>query len=338
VDIEQPAELLAYLRAHGRIGPAEEPRCEVLSGGVSNRVVRLQRPNGETWVLKQSLAKLRVPVDWFSPPERIHREALGLRWLAELAPPGTITPLVFEDHEHHLLAMQAVPEPHENWKAMLLGGHLRIEHVEQFGRLLAAIHRRGAWRRQELQPVFADRSYFESLRLEPYYLYSAVQVPEAADFLHELVAETRASALTVVHGDYSPKNILVYEDRLILLDHEVIHFGEPAFDLGFSLAHLFSKAHHVVHRRTAFLEAILRYWKAYRDEAGEHSARKDRVIRHALGCLLARVAGRSQLEYLSSEEKLRQRRAVLALLRAVPCRLPELVEGFHAQLCQRSNA
>src|SRR5205823_8859415 len=92
LDIEQPDALVAYLRRSGRIGPDECPRVRVLAGGVSNRTVLVERraPAGhaEAWVLKQALPKLRVPVDWFSSPARIHREALGLRWLARLAPPG----------------------------------------------------------------------------------------------------------------------------------------------------------------------------------------------------------------------------------------------------------
>src|SRR5689334_7158814 len=114
LDIEQPGQLLAYLRATNRIARDETPQMKTLAGGVSNRTVLVKRASGEAWVLKQALAKLRVRVDWFSDPARIHREALGLRWLEKLAPPGTITPLVFEDEQHHLLAMEAVPEPHEN--------------------------------------------------------------------------------------------------------------------------------------------------------------------------------------------------------------------------------
>src|SRR4051812_49673507 len=114
IDIEQHDQLLAYLRATNRIASTETPHMETLAGGVSNRTVLVERPIGESWVLKQALAKLRVKVDWFSDPARVHREALGLKWLAQLAPAGTITPLVFEDEANHLLAMQAVPRPHEN--------------------------------------------------------------------------------------------------------------------------------------------------------------------------------------------------------------------------------
>ncbi len=301
LDIEQPGALLHYLRQTGRIEPDEEPAIRVLAGGVSNRTVLVERPNGEAWVVKQALAKLRVQVDWFSSPERIHREALGLRWLEQIAPPNTTTPLVFEDHQFHLMAMQAVPKPHENWKTMLLGGRLEADHIAQFARLLGTIHRRGHERRTELEPVFADRAFFESLRLEPYYGYTATQVAAASSFLTELIAATLARRDTIVHGDYSPKNVLVHGDMLVLLDHEVIHFGDPGFDLGFSLTHLLSKAHHLPVKRADFASAAVAYWTCYRDTLGDvpfAAELEPRAVRHTLGCLLARVRGRSPLEYM----------------------------------------
>src|SRR5215831_12124950 len=122
LDIEQPAALLAYLRQAGRIGPHETPALERLAGGVSSRTVRVTRASSEAWVLKQSLAQLRVSVEWFSDPQRIHTEAAALRWLGVLAPPGAVPAFIFEDHAEHLLAMQAVPQPHANWKGLLMAG------------------------------------------------------------------------------------------------------------------------------------------------------------------------------------------------------------------------
>jgi len=347
LDIEQPDALLAYLRDQGHIAPTEQPLIRTLAGGVSNRTVWVERPNGEAWVLKQALAKLRVSVDWFSSPERVHREALGLRWLAELAPPGATPRLIFEDHSHHLLAMQAVPQPHDNWKTLLLAGRLVEDHLNQFGRLLGTIHRRAFERREEVAAVFEDRSFFESLRLEPYYAYTAGQVPAAAEFLHPLIEETHACRLTLVHGDYSPKNVLAYQNRLILLDHEVIHWGDPAFDLGFSLTHLLSKAHFLPQQRAAFAAAAVAYWQVYTETLGAtlvasfssrspvigpRSTFEARAARHTLACLLARVAGRSPLEYLSEAARARQQEAVLALLANPPLRITELVNQFISKL------
>jgi len=327
------------LRRTARIAPGEQPRIAILQGGVSNRTVWVERESGEAWVMKQALAKLRVPVDWFSSLERIHREALGLEWLARLAPPGSITPLLFEDREHHLLAMQAVPQPHENWKTMLLAGRICADHVGQFAALLATIHRE-AYARAGLAEVFFDRSFFESLRLEPYYGYSAQQTPAAAPFLDSLIHETLALRITLVHGDYSPKNILVHEGRLVLLDHEVIHFGDPAFDLGFSLTHFLSKAHHLPALRPAFASAAREYWRVYCAALGAPSWAADlepRAVRHTLACLLARAVGRSPLEYLDPAERLRQRNAVLSIVPSAPDTIADLISMFEEQLCQLSS-
>lgn len=331
LDIERPGALVAYLRETDRIGVAEEPVVTVLAGGVSNRTVLVERAGGEAWVVKQALAKLRVQVDWFSSPERIHREALGLRWLGRIAPPGSTTPLRFEDHDHHLLAMAAVPQPHENWKTMLLDGRIEPAHVEQFARLLGTIHRIGHERRDEAEAAFGDRGFFETLRLEPYYVFTGTQVAEAAAFIDALVAETTATWQTVVHGDYSPKNVLVHEGRLVLLDHEVVHFGDPGFDLGFSLTHLLSKAHHLPHRRGQFHDAALLHWRTYRKTIGDAPWAADlepRAVRHTLGCLLARVAGRSPLEYLDADERARQRTTVLRIMQSPPTTVAALAAQF----------
>lgn len=335
LDIEDPQALIAYLRATGRILPDESPTVQVLAGGVSNRTVFVERATGEAWVLKQALSKLRVAVEWFSSPERVAREALGIQWLTQLAPPDTIPPLVFFDSDYFLLAMQAVPPPHTNWRTMLLHGQLKTDHVRQFGHLLGNIHRHASERRDEVEPVFQDRSFFESLRVEPYYAYTAAQVAASANFYAALIDETRRTQLSLVHGDYSPKNILVRNERLILLDHEVIHWGDPAFDLGFSLTHLLSKAHHVTNLRREFGSAARLYWKEYSKALGSVGWEKDlepRAVRHTLGCLLARVSGRSPHDYWTPTEAERQRQTVVKLMQRRIETVDQLVDSFLFEL------
>jgi len=334
LDIEAPGALERYLAERGRVPAIDSGRLslQVLRGGVSNRTVRVRLPTGEEWVVKQALAKLRVSVDWYADPARIHREALGMEALRALVPPGAVVRLLFEDEENHLLVMEAVREPFENWKETLLAGRIADELIDQFARILAAIHAGGARRRELLSRDFSDKSLFAELRVEPYYTYTASRLPEAADFLRTLAAEAMEASQTLVHGDYSPKNILVHDGRLVLLDHEVIHLGDPAFDLGFSLTHLLSKAHHLPDRRRDFVRGARRYWNAYAqavaDEpfAGEELER--RAVRHTLGCLLARAAGRSRLEYLDEGERSRQAKAAIGLMARPPAEVGELVERF----------
>src|SRR5580704_1575760 len=110
IDIEDFDQLFAYLRNIGQIGDAEIPGVSRLIGGVSNKTLLLRRSEGQSWVIKQALAKLRVQSDWFSDPVRIQVEANGLRYLPRVTPPGSIASLVFEDPAENLLVMGAVPE------------------------------------------------------------------------------------------------------------------------------------------------------------------------------------------------------------------------------------
>lgn len=344
LNIENSLELLGYLRQRGYIGADETPAMQTLAGGVSNRTVLVTRTTGEAWVLKQALAKLRVQADWFSDPTRVHREAMGLRRLSTLTPPGTIPTLLFEDNEAHLIGMSAVAQPHTNWKELLLKGRVEQTHIEQFAQILGQIHKNAWQQREHFAAEFADRSFFESLRLEPYYAYAAQQLPTAAPFLHELIHATRQRMLTLVHGDYSPKNILIHNERLVLLDHEVIHWGDPAFDVGFSMTHLLSKAHHLVNRRRNFVHAAHLYWQRYQEAAGVetahasgtngadtamwHSEIEAYSIRHTLACLLARAFGRSPLEYLTQSQREKQATAALSTIAARPTTLREMIGQF----------
>lgn len=337
INIEDPAALLLYLSRQALIETGESPTLRILAGGVSNRTVLVQRQNGQAWVLKQALTRLRVEVDWFSAPERIHREAAGLRWLGEIVP-GYVPQFVFADDRQHILGMSAIPQPHQNWKAALLNGRASIEQARAFGRLLASIHS-AADRFPGLRDEFADRRFFEELRLEPYYSYTASQVPEARGFLEPLIEETRASRLALVHGDYSPKNVLIADGKLILLDFEVIHFGDPAFDIGFSCAHFLAKAYFLPHARDAFLQMALRYWRAYCQSLTPRMRGpvEERAPRHALACFLARMAGRSPLEYLDQGQRSYLKGIALDLMQQALPDMPTLIALYEDRLAQHGE-
>lgn len=320
INIEDPDELKAYLVARGVLGQGDTIDVRTLAGGVSNRTVLFRLSEGRAWVIKQALEKLRVQVDWFSSPKRVINEGNGLIWLNRLAAPGAVPAFVFLDPEACVLAMEAVPDPHANLKELLMTDAGGWKAVSQAAWLLATIHRESSSQRERVQPVFQDTTFFESLRLEPYYAYAAGCVPEAAEFLTALIASTREESHRhcLVHGDYSPKNMLVHGGKVILLDHEVIHWGDPAFDVGFFLTHLLSKARHFPERLEAFFEAALHWWRIYSDALGSGPWSGDMEVRcaqHLLACLLARVAGRSPLEYLSVTERSAQRAAVVATIR-----------------------
>jgi 5-methylthioribose kinase len=330
LDIEDFKALSAYMVAIGRLKPGDSVSLKKLAGGVSNRTVKVTWPDGHGWVLKQALAKLRVEIDWYSNPGRIEVEARALRWFNRWVPRATPA-FIFEDLSNHLMGMDAIPDEHENWKLLLLAGQIVDAHFEQFGSLLGTVHRQSSENGAEVRAAFADTTYFETLRLEPYYLYTAENVSAASAFIKALARDTLHHKYSLVHGDFSPKNTLIYRDKLILLDYEVTHFGDPAFDVGFALTHFLSKSLHLPVHRHRLASATSLFWEVYKREIERThwaGSLEPRVVRHTLACLLARVAGKSPLEYLSNDERAQQKNIALELIARPPANVADLIGEF----------
>ncbi len=304
LDIEIQSDLHSWLVERGLVRRDENIHIRNLEGGISNRTMLVQRSDGTAMVLKQALETLRVKDPWHCDPARIHREAAALRILQEIAPHGTVPPFLFEDMDLHILGMGAVPEPHDNLKDLLLSGNCDPALMSALGSLLADIHVLSSERIHELT-AFEDRRFFLHLRLEPYYETSAHRLNWASGFLRDLVSATKAYQQALVHGDFSPKNVLIMNGRPILLDYEVAHLGDPAFDGGFFLTHLLAKAVHLPTAKDKFLEGHRAFADAWLQGCGQLFGEKleSRCVAHHLGCLLARCVGRSPLEYLSDDDK-----------------------------------
>jgi aminoglycoside phosphotransferase (APT) family kinase protein len=230
-------------------------------------------------VFKQALGRLRVAEEWLADPARIHREAAAIRALPRSAPR-----VVFEDRENYIYAMEAAPQDAEDWKTRLLRGERDEEVTREVARILVELGQRGPRWQQE----FGDQHSFDQLRLDPYYRFTAARHPDLRFAFDEAIALAQRP-LAMVHGDFSPKNLLVDGGgRVTLIDFEVIHYGDPAFDAAFLLNHL-------------LLKGALGLGQVFAGELrGFETAA---VIRH-LGCLhLARVDGKSPAEYLTQEQQ-----------------------------------
>lgn len=306
-----------FVRRRGWVDAAEQVEVRELSGGVSNAVFlvhRPARPAGD-FVLKQALPQLRVADPWFAPVERIWREVDVLRRCAALLEaadaaatadgPRIVVPRVLhEDREAFAFAMTAAPAEHRTWKAELLAGRADPAVAAACGGLLGRLHA-GTWRDADVARQLDDLAIFDELRLDPYYREVGRRHADARPALDALVAEVLAHRRTLVHGDFSPKNLLVYPGGLMLLDFEVGHYGDPAFDLGFFLTHLALKALYHVPRHEAYLALTLAFWDAYRGAvepvAGpeEWRALEARAARNFAGCVWARLDGKSPVEYLT---------------------------------------
>ena len=268
-------------------------------------VLLAESGSGRRWVFKQALGRLRVAEEWLADRTRIHREAAAMRALAPLLPEGAVPRVTFEDRENFIYAMEAAAPDAEDWKTRLLRGERDAEVARQAARILAAIGKRGAWWREE----FGDQHCFEQLRLDPYYRFTASRHPDLREAFEEAIAMARRP-LAMVHGDFSPKNLLVSVERQVtLIDFEVIHYGDPAFDAAFLLNHL-------------LLKGARELGLACARELREFDA--PAVIRH-LGCLhLARVDGKSPAEYLTETERVRARAAAREMILYPPKTIEEI--------------
>ena len=312
-----------YLRETGRIAPGVPASVRELSGGVSNVVLRIEVEGRPPFVVKQCRERLRVAVEWRARLDRIWVEHAVLRVLGELLPPGAVPALLFEDRGEYLFAMTCAPDDSETWKARLLRGDADPAVAARLGDWLATIHA-NAPGHPARDPMLADTSLFDELRVDPYYRTTARAHPRLASRFDALIAamDLPAGRRALVQGDFSPKNILVHAGGLVLLDFECAHLGDPGFDLGFFLSHLALKRIHGVVDDRGFHALVDGFLGAYFDRLGDRLGPPDeltaRGIAHTAACLLARVDGKSPVEYLDAPGRDVARRSALALFNAMP--------------------
>ena len=299
---EPDPAIVDALRRLQLVGAEATPTMTPLPGGVSSDIWRVDLPGGPVCV-KRALARLRVDAVWEVPVERSRYE---WAWLQEAArvDPAWVPPLVGQDTVSHCLVMGFLdPAAHPLWKAQLRQGQADEATAREVGTRLAAIHRATAGR-ADLRDRFDTGRIFHAIRLEPYLLATAERHPDLRPRLAGLAATTAETRRTLVHGDVSPKNILVAPRGPVFLDAECAWYGDPAFDLAFCLNHLLLKCLWTPPATPFFLASFDALAGAYL--GGVDWERREHVDARAAallpGLLLARVDGKSPVEYLNTEE------------------------------------
>ena len=307
--------LYPALRRMGLVGPHDAPPFTALAGGVSSDIYRVDLAAGPVCV-KRALPQLKVSAVWEAPVERNRWEVAWMRTAAAIVP-QFVPRVLADDAESRAFAMEFLaPEGHPVWKAQLRDGIVGPSTAAEVARRIVAVHRATAGD-AEVKRRFATDAIFHSIRLEPYLLATARHHPDRAAALERLAEVTAANKLALVHGDVSPKNIVVGPNGPILLDAECAWYGDPAFDLAFCLNHMLLKCLWRPQWRDEYLacfDALATNYLAGVDwEAAE--AIEARVAQLLPGLFLGRVDGKSPAEYVTAErDKDRVRRVARALL------------------------
>lgn len=311
-----------WLALHGIDGKGG--RFTDLGGGVSNLVVLAELP-GRRLVIKQSLARLRVRDEWLSERDRIFREAAAMRWLGSKMTGGRVPALIVEDRENFAIAMEAAPEAASMWKTRLFNGVMEADDARSAGALLGSMVN-VSYGQAEAQALFGDQTVFDQLRIDPYYRTTAARHPACADYFAALMTESAARRFSLTHGDWSPKNLLTDGREMWVIDWEVIHYGDPSFDVAFLVNHLFLKSLAMPSHRATLASLAANFLDSF--EAARPAA-ADWVVsasaRHLPALLLARVDGKSPVEYLDEAATLTARTSAL---RAIASGLRHPLEIF----------
>jgi len=306
---------LCALERMGLISAGEAPQVVPLTGGVSSDIVRVDLARGPVCI-KRALARLKVEADWQAPVERNDWERAWMKTAATIVP-NAVPKILGEDSGAGMFAMEYLdPQTYPVWKNQLRDGVIDTATATQVGHTIATIHGATAGRK-DVEQAFRTDHIFVPIRLDPYLRATARRHPECAERLEDLAVRTANTKVALVHGDVSPKNILVGPSGPVFLDAECAWYGDPAFDLAFCLNHMLLKCIWRPHWTGNYLACYDALAKAYLDAVTwETPTELERRTAHLLpGLLLGRVDGKSPVEYVTEEaDRETIRRVAIALL------------------------
>lgn len=322
------SEILPGLLTTAGVLGDEIVKVESMAGGVSSDIVAVELRDGRTLCAKRALPTLKVASRWDAPVERNHYEVAWLRRAAGIVPEAVPT-LLAEDADNRAFLMNYLaPAEFLSWKMEILAGRFDPAISRSVAQNLARVHA-STWRDPIAAAAFATDTVFDALRLDPYLRSLLPKHPDLSAKIQYVIDETASTKLALVHGDISPKNILVGRigGQPVFLDAECAWFGDPAFDAAFCMNHLLLKAVHIPALRGVLLIAaqdFLSQWSGGLSADGRVEAER-RAITLLPYLLLARVDGKSPVEYLDDASRSVVRQTARALIAEQPSAMSDII-------------
>ena len=301
IDIADKSTLESYLLERGVIKKKEGYSIKYFEGGVSCTVAFVYAGE-KPLIIKQALSQLKVAEEWLCDPNRMGIEYYSNKIYHRLAP-DCAPEVYFYDGENYIYGREAVPEYCSMWKTDLLSGLIDFSVAEKSISTLVLVHNNCAGDRETAR-LFADKKIFYDLRISPYIEFTVGKHRELSKFAEPIINELMESAITLIHGDFSPKNIMVVGRNASILDYEVAHYGHPSFDIAFFSNHFILKAVKNKPWAGAYI-AMLDYMLGIyfsRVTCVPAPELEKSFVRLLSLLMLARVDGKSPVEYLTLEE------------------------------------
>jgi streptomycin 6-kinase len=306
---DSPTGLIEALETMGLLAQGDRAQFTPVGNGGSAEIYRVGLGWG-TICVKRALPKTGLGGDGTLPVERSNFESEWLRLARVIVGDGV--PEVLGD-QPGLFAMEYLdPARHASWTSLLKKGDINPSTAAETGRMLGRIHAATA-NNFAVAQRFASDHIFHAACIEPLLLATAQVQPSVAARLKQFAMNTERNKLALVHGDFSPDNVLIGPKGPILLDAECAWYGDPAFDLARCLSHLLVDCVLQPQWRDYYLTCYTAFCAAYAQrvtwEMPEQTDERAALLLPAL--VLGHAYGRVPLDSLQRESD-RDRVAVLA--------------------------
>lgn len=302
-----PDEIFSASVKFGLLNKNQTYKFKKITDGVSSDIWHVKTLDKE-YCIKRALRKLTVKEDWFAPIERNNFEANYFKY-SKIIIPESFPKILGHDSKNYILAMEWFDNnKYIVWKKKLLNKSISIKDGKRIGKLLGTVHKY-YYKKKKFRSIFLNDKTFYDIRIEPYLVFTSKFYPELSRYYKSTINFLKKNQTTVIHGDFSPKNILLGKNYPIILDAETACWGNPIFDLAFFNNHIILKSilnpdiyKGYIKLSKSFLNAYLYYFSFVNNK----TYIKEFVKLQAL-LILARVDGKSPVEYFTDQHKIKAR-------------------------------
>ncbi len=274
-----------------------------ITDGVSSDIWHVKTSTNE-YCIKRALAKLTVKEDWFAPVDRSKFEVKYFHYCKKIEP-NSFPKILGYDEKNFILAMEWFDnKKFIVWKKRLLEKSISLKDGKRIGKLLGIIHK-FFYKKKKYKKIFLNDNTFYDIRIEPYLVFTSKFYPEFSEYYKTTIDLLKKNKSTVIHGDFSPKNILLGKNYPVILDAETACWGNPAFDLAFLNNHIILKSilnKEIFQNYLKLGKNILETYMANFPIVNNKKFIKNFIILQAL-LILARVDGKSPVEYFKNKHK-----------------------------------
>ena len=298
-----------------------------LEGGVSSDVFKVKTKKN-IYCIKRSLPKLRVKKEWLADPKRLKYEYLWLKHCKKIIPKSIPKIYKFSSKKDFLILEYLDEKKYKNYKTELFKNKIDVKIISKISKDLFKIHKHSS--SKSIKKIFYKNSKnFYDLRLDAYFNEVARVHPELNIKVKKIIRSYNKNSSTLVHGDFSPKNMLIFKKNIKYIDAETCNYGDPAFDVVFFTNHLLIKSIHIPLKQSEFIKCYKNFFNTYLKLINKNERQKffKRCIEMIPIMLMARIDGKSPVEYIKKKSiKNKIRLLAFKMINKPPVTLDNLIK------------